>query len=329
VVSTIRSCAEVPPELVGQRVDKVAAELFEDFSRVLLSQWIASGALTVDGARLKPKTRLKGGELLELDATMEPREDWGTAQRIAFDVIYEDDDLLIVNKPAGLVVHPGAGNRDRTLVNGLLHHRPSLSLLPRAGIVHRLDKDTSGLLVVAATPASHTRLIRTLQQRLIERRYLAVTEGRMITGCDIDQPIGRDRRLRTRQQIREDGKAALTRVRVRERFRLHSLVEAELATGRTHQIRVHLSAIGFPLVGDRRYGARGKLPPAAAEDLVGVLRGFSRQALHAYRLGFEHPRSGKRIDFEAQFPADMRALVRALQLDRDAHPDPQSMTTDG
>ncbi len=319
-MSVVRRSAVVPPELGGQRVDKVAAELFDDFSRALLSEWISSGALTVNGIRLKPKVRLNGGELLELDVTLEPREDWVTRQPISFGLVHEDDDLLIINKPVGLVVHPGAGNRDHTLVNGLLHHRPSLSLLPRAGIIHRLDKDTSGLLVVAATLTSHTRLTRMLQERRIERRYLAATEGRMIVGCDIDQPIGRDSRLRTRQQIREDGKRALTRVRVLERFRVHSLVEAELATGRTHQIRVHLSSIGFPLIGDRRYGARGKLPPAAQETLVSLLRGFSRQALHAYRLGFEHPVTAKKLNFEVPLPADMQGLIEALQHDRDTHP---------
>ena len=232
------------------------------------------------------------------------------------ELVYEDDDLLIINKPVGLVVHPGAGNRDHTLVNGLLNHRPALSLLPRAGLIHRLDKDTSGLLAVAGTLTAHTRLTRALQKRHIERRYLAVTEGRMIAGQDIDQPIGRDPRLRTRQQVREDGKPALTRVRVQERYRVHSLIEAELATGRTHQIRVHLASIGFPLVGDRRYGARGKVPPAASKELIDLLSGFSRQALHAYHLAFDHPVSGERLDFQAPLPADLLALTQALALDR-------------
>jgi 23S rRNA pseudouridine1911/1915/1917 synthase len=295
--------------------------LFDDFSRVLLSQWISRGALTVDGVQLKPKTRLNGGELLQLQATLEPKEDWTAGQRVLFELVYEDDDLLIINKPVGLVVHPGAGNRDHTLVNGLLLHRPALSLLPRAGIIHRLDKDTSGLLAVAGTLTAHTRLTRAMQKRHIERRYLAVTEGRMIAGQDIDRPIGRDPRLRTRQQVREDGKPALTRVRVQERYRVHSLIEAELATGRTHQIRVHLASIGFPLVGDRRYGARGRLPPAASRELIDLLGGFSRQALHAYKLAFDHPLSDKRLDFQAPLPADLENLTQALALDRASHPD--------
>ena len=305
----------VEPELAGERVDKAAAKIFNEFSRAVLARWITSGELTVDGARVKPRQRLAGGELLVIDALLENRENWSAAQFVDFEVVYEDEDLLVVDKPAGLVVHPGAGNPDHTLVNGLLRHRPSLARLPRAGIIHRLDKDTSGLLIVATSMPAHTRLVRDLQARSIERRYLALTEGRMIAGRDIDAPIGRDPRQRTRQQVREDGRPSRTQVRVRERFRVHTLIEAQLETGRTHQIRVHLSSIGYPLVGDRRYGARGKLPPAADPSLIALLREFPRQALHAGRLGLEHPGTGEALEFSSNLPADMTTLTQALQAD--------------
>jgi len=311
----LKRSAEVPPELAGERADKAAALLFDEFSRALLRRWMTEGVLTVDGTVVKPKTKLVGGERLELDAASELVEDWASGQPVSFIVVYEDAELIVVNKPAGLVVHPGAGNPDRTLVNGLLAHRPELARLPRAGIIHRLDKDTSGLLVVAASLQAHTRLVRDLQARQIRREYLAITEGRMVSGRDIEAPIGRDPRSRTRQAVREDGKPALTRVRVRERFRVHTLIEAELATGRTHQIRVHLASIGYPLLGDRRYGARGRLPAAADPTLIEQLRDFSRQALHAWQLGLDHPATGEPLEFTAPLPEDMAELVRLLQAD--------------
>jgi 23S rRNA pseudouridine1911/1915/1917 synthase len=305
----------VPPELAGERADRVAALLFDDFSRALVSRWMSEGALRVDGQVVKPGARLIGGERLELDAETVPVEDWASGQVVEFEILHEDEDLIIVNKPAGLVVHPGAGNPDRTLVNGLLEHRPDLARLPRAGIIHRLDKDTSGLMAVAGSLRAHTRLVRDLQARNIHRHYLALTEGRMVAGRDIEAPIGRDPRNRTRQAVREDGKPALTRVRVQERFRAHTLIEAELATGRTHQIRVHLASIGYPLVGDRRYGARGRLPPGAGPALIEQLRGFRRQALHAWLLGLTHPATGEAMEFCAPLPQDMSELVAALQAD--------------
>ena len=305
----------VPAELAGERADKAAALLFDDFSRAVLSRWIAEGALTVDGQAVKPRQRLVGGETLTLDTDLLPREDWASAQAVDFEVIYDDEDLLVVDKPAGLVVHPGAGNPDGTLVNGLIDHRPELARQPRAGIIHRLDKDTSGLLVVAASSRAHTRLVRDLQQRLIQRIYAAVTEGRMVAGRDIEAPIGRDPRTRTRQRVREDGRPALTKVRVMERYRAHTLIEAELATGRTHQIRVHLASIGYPLVGDRRYGARGRLPPGACAELIDLLQHFPRQALHAWQLELTHPATGERLHFDSPLPADLKALIEALRAD--------------
>jgi 23S rRNA pseudouridine1911/1915/1917 synthase len=311
--------ALVPPELAGERVDKIAATMFDDFSRATLSRWISDGSLTVNGERIKAKARLNGGESLELAASLQPREDWNSAQSVKFSVEYEDDDLLVVNKPPGVVVHPGAGNRDGTLVNGLLKHRPDLALLPRAGIVHRLDKDTSGLLLVAATLVAHHRLVKDLQARTISRHYQAVVEGVMISGLDIDSPIGRDPHRRTLQRVRPDGREAHTRVRVTERFRNHSLIAAQLMTGRTHQIRVHLSSVGHPLVGDRRYGARDRLPAHPDPQLVGLVRNFSRQALHAQRLAFAHPRHGEPVEFVAQLPEDLVELLDALRSDRESY----------
>ena len=314
-MSLINLQQAVPVELAGERVDRVAAALFEDFSRAELSRWIVAGALTMDGQACKPKTRVVGGEMLRLVAQREVREAWQEAQQIDLAVVFEDEHLLIINKPAGLVVHPGAGNPDRTLVNGLLHHRASLAGLPRAGVVHRLDKDTSGVMVVAASELAQLRLSRMISGRKINRQYVCVSEGRMVAGQDVDAPIGRDPHVRTRQAIREDGKPARTQFRVRERYRAHTLVEAHLFTGRTHQIRVHMQSIGYPLVGDRRYGARGKVPRGASPQLIELLHAFPRQALHAESLEFEHPITKQSMAFTAPWPADLSTLVAALRED--------------
>jgi len=317
----VAETARVPRELAGRRLDQAAAELFDDYSRAVLKGWIEAGALTVDGEPAKPKLRLTGGEVLTLDAELDVREDWDSAQEVRFELVFEDEYLLVINKPPGVVVHPGAGNPDRTLVNGLIRHRASLALLPRAGIVHRLDKDTSGLMLVAATLPARKRLVEALAARRVSRRYLAIAEGLLAGARDVDLPIGRHPRQRTRQAVREDGREALTHLEVVERFRAHTLIEATLATGRTHQIRVHLSAIGHPLLGDHRYGARGRLPAGATPALVEAVRSFPRQALHAFALGFDHPISGQRLDFEAAMPDDMQAVRRVLAADRDAADD--------
>jgi 23S rRNA pseudouridine1911/1915/1917 synthase len=310
----------VPGALAGERLDRVAALLFDEFSRVLLGRWISAGALTCDGRQLRPRDRVRGGEELRLEALLLAREDWRTAQPVDFRVLHEDADLLVIDKPAGVVVHPGAGNPDRTLVNGLLLHRPGLARLPRAGIIHRLDKDTSGLLLVAATVEARTRLVAMLAARRISRRYLAVVEGRFGSTRVIDVPIGRDPLVRTRQRVRADGRPAITRVRAVQQFRAHTLIEAELETGRTHQIRVHLAHAGHPLVGDTRYGARGSLPTGIDPAAAGTLQAFRRQALHAWRLAVEHPRTGEALQWEAHLPIDMVGLIDALAADAGSAP---------
>ena len=304
----------VPERCAGQRLDRVAAELLADFSRSRLAAWIRSGALTVDGRQERPAYRVLGGEPLALDVAVEAHGAH-QPQPVPFDVVYEDDDLLVVDKPAGVVVHPGAGNPGGTLLNGLIAHRPALSALPRAGLVHRLDKDTSGLLVVAATEAAHQALVRAMARREIDRVYLAVVEGVLTAGRDVDLAVGRDPARRTRQRARPDGRPASTRVRVAARYRAHTTVHATLGTGRTHQVRVHMSAIGHPLVGDRRYGARARLPRHPLPALVEAVRGFRRQALHARSLGFRHPGRAAELQFSSPVPPDMGRLMEALERD--------------
>ena len=309
----------VPPGSAGERLDVAALRLVSGVSRARIVAAIRSGAVLLEGRSWKPSHRVIGGERISIRVEMPPRACRDLPQSVPFDVAYEDEHLIVVDKPAGLVVHPGAGNADGTLVNGLLAKRPELAALPRAGIVHRLDKDTSGLMVVAASEAARRFLARAMQRRTVERIYLAVVEGVMISGRDIDLALGRDSRERTRWRAREDGRPALTHVRVTARYRAHSLVRAKLQTGRTHQVRVHMSAVGHPLVGDARYGARGRLPKHPGEELIEVVRGFPRQALHSTSLGLEHPLSGRALRFESAVPKDMEALIRALVADAKGH----------
>ncbi|MEO7325771.1 MAG: 23S rRNA pseudouridine(1911/1915/1917) synthase RluD [Dokdonella sp.] len=304
----------VPVELAGRRFDQALAELFPDYSRSRLTTWIKSGAALLDGATAAPRQILRGGEAIALVVKLE-REIGAQAQDIALDIRHEDADVLVVNKPAGLVVHPGAGNADGTLQNALLHHDPGLAQIPRGGIVHRLDKDTSGLMVVARTMRAHTSLVEQLSAREVHRQYAAIVYGSMISGGRVDAAIGRHPHDRLKQAVREDGRDAITHYRVRERFRAMTLVECRLETGRTHQIRVHMAHVRHPLLGDSQYGGLLKLPKAASPEFIAALRAFKRQALHAERLEFLHPKSGKTIAVEAERPADMEALLAALRED--------------
>lgn len=304
--------ATAPEQMAGMRLDQVLAELFPDYSRSRLQTWIKGGRVLVDGKPLKAKDRLYGGEHIELYAEAEQVLQC-LAEDIPLQVIYEDEALLIVDKPAGLVVHPAAGNWQGTLQNALLHHEPSLAALPRAGLVHRIDKDTSGLLMVAKTLQAHNSLVVQLQARTIHREYLAVVVGRMTAGGSVDQPLGRHPVDRKRFAVRETGKPAVSHYRVMERFTGHTLIQVRLETGRTHQIRVHMEAIHYPLVGDPVYAGRFRLPPNCSERLAEVLRGFSRQALHAAQLGLEHPLSGEYCQWQSPLPEDMQRLLAALR----------------
>ncbi|NKB97404.1 MAG: 23S rRNA pseudouridine(1911/1915/1917) synthase RluD [Pseudomonadales bacterium] len=312
--------ATVPPELSGERLDKATALLFPEHSRAEITRWIQEGTVLLDGVQSKPKVRVKGGESVSLSAEAQVRDYWQEPEDIPLDIVHADDDILVLNKPAGLVVHPGAGNNTGTLVNALLFHYPDLSAVPRAGVVHRLDKETSGVMVVARNLATHHSLVEMIGARQVNREYLGLTEGRMISGRDVDEPIGRDPNVRTRQAVREDGKPAHTEFRVVERYRIHTLVRAKLGSGRTHQIRVHLKSIGYPLVGDKRYGARGKVPVAAATDLLTSLQALQqvgRQALHAERLNFVHPGTSQSLDFVVPLAQDLADLRNLLLADKE------------
>jgi 23S rRNA pseudouridine1911/1915/1917 synthase len=315
-MTIIRHEAIVPLSAAGRRFDQALAEMFPDYSRSRLTAWVKDGSITLDGAPAVPRHLLRGGERVQLEAELET-EVASAPEDIALDMVHEDEHLLVMNKPAGLVVHPGAGNPAGTVLNALLHHDPKLAELPRGGIVHRLDKDTSGLMVVAKTLATHTALVSMLSRHEVERQYEAIVTGTLIAGGTVDAPIGRHMTDRLRQAVRdeEDGKHAVTHYRLRERFRAHMLIQCNLETGRTHQIRVHMAHIGHPLIGDPLYGGGLKLPKRATPDLTAALRSFRRQALHAERLSFEHPATGQALAFEAARPADMDALISTLRAD--------------
>jgi 23S rRNA pseudouridine1911/1915/1917 synthase len=315
-MTTIRHEATVPLPAAGRRFDQALAEMFPDYSRSRLTAWIKAGVVTLDGAVAPPRQLLRGGEQVRLEVELEAEVQLAP-EAIALDIVYEDEYVLVLNKPAGLVVHPGAGNSAGTVLNALLHHDPALAELPRGGIVHRLDKDTSGLMVVAKTLAAHTALVDMLSRHDVERQYEAVVLGTLVAGGTVDAPIGRHMGDRLRQAVRdeEDGKHAVTHYRLRERFRAHSLIQCSLETGRTHQIRVHMAHINHPLVGDPLYGGGLRLPKGATPELIAALRSFRRQALHAERLAFEHPISHEPLSFSVERPADQQALIDALRAD--------------
>jgi 23S rRNA pseudouridine1911/1915/1917 synthase len=305
----------IPPESAGQRLDQVLSELLSEYSRTRLKTWIESGEILVNGGQLRPKDKVLGGERVEVNAQLPEAAVPVKPEVMSLDIAFEDRHLLVINKPAGLVVHPGAGNAAGTLQNALLHFDPKLAQLPRAGIVHRIDKATTGLLVVARTLEAHTALVRALEAREIEREYEAVCLGVMTAGGSVDAPIGRHPVDRLKQAIREDGREAVTHYRVLHRYRGHTHIRLQLETGRTHQIRVHMAHIRYPLVGDPVYGGRLLLPKGASPELIEALRAFKRQALHAARLAFEHPITNKAVDVTAETPADMQALLAALATD--------------
>ena len=310
--------ARIPDDAAGRRLDAVLAGLFPEYSRSRLAAWIKSGDVAVDGAPARPRDPVRGGETVWLNAA-EDVQTRALAEDIPLDVLYEDEHVFVLDKPAGRVVHPGAGNPAGTLVNALLHRDPGLDKLPRAGIVHRLDKDTSGVMVVARTLPAHTALVAQLSARQVHRQYLAIVVGALVSGGTVAAAIDRHPRDRLRMAVREDGKDAVTHYRLRERFRAHTALECRLETGRTHQIRVHMAHLKHPIVGDPLYGGSLKLPKGASDALIAALRGFKRQALHAEVLAFAHPITGEPVRCEAPVPEDMQQLMRLLREDAAAH----------
>jgi 23S rRNA pseudouridine1911/1915/1917 synthase len=306
---------EIPPELAGQRLDSALARLLPQHSRTRIKGWIEQGAVLVGRQRPRPRDLVAAGARIRVQMTADEPQRAVEPEAIELKLAHQDPDLFVIDKPAGLVVHPGAGNLNHTLQNGLLGIDPSLAKLPRAGLIHRLDKDTSGLLVVARTAEAQTALSRQLMARTISRNYLAVCVGVMTGGGTIDAPIGRNRSDRLRMAVRESGRPAVTHYRVVERFRAHSYLSVQLETGRTHQIRLHLSHLKYPIVGDPVYGGRFAQPRGAAPALVDTLRTFKRQALHAAQLGFDHPRTGNRMGFVSPVPDDFKKLLDALRED--------------
>ena len=304
-------------EFAGLRLDQAAAELFPDYSRVRLQKWIRGGELTVDGRVCKPTYRLLGGEHLKLAADVE-HHDEVLPESIALDIIHADDDLVVIDKPAGLVVHPAAGNPDGTLQNALLHFDASLATLPRAGIVHRLDKDTSGVMVVARSLRAHTSLVRQLQSRTMSRVYRALVLGDIVAGGTVDAPIGRHPRDRKRMAVVAAGRPAVSHYRVLQRFEALTWLEVSLETGRTHQIRVHMRHLNHPLVGDPVYGRKPRQAGLSVEQYEAV-REFPRQALHAAVLKLAHPADGRACRFRAPLPADMRRLLDVMGAAKDVY----------
>jgi len=309
---TIVLAAEVPAELHGERLDQVAAQVFPEYSRSRLQTWIKNGELLVDGEQRRPRDKVCRGDRLAVSAELAPEVGW-QPEAIDLDIVYEDQSILVLNKPAGLVVHPAAGHADGTLVNALIAHAPELAQLPRGGIVHRLDMDTSGIMVVARSLAAHHHLVAQLQARTVTREYCAICIGAMTGGGTVDAPIGRHPTQRKKMAVLSaGGKPAVTHYRVVTRFAHHTRIAVNLETGRTHQIRVHMAHRRYPLVGDPLYGGRPRIPKGASAELISALREFPRQALHARLLGLIHPESGQEMQFECPLPDDILALLDVL-----------------
>lgn len=310
-----RISINIPEELAGQRIDQVVAELVPRYSRSRLQQWIRAGNVRVNGEILKPKDKIRGGEHIEISIVFE-QEVLAAPEMIDLDIVYEDDTLVVINKPKGFVVHPAVGNPNGTLLNALLHHFPKINEVPRAGIVHRLDKDTTGLLVVAKTLTAQTSLVKQLQKHDVEREYDAIINGNLISGGSVDAPVGRHPVDRKRMAVNvTKGKEAITHYRIAERFRKHTHIKLKLETGRTHQIRVHMQHIRRPILGDQVYGIRLALPPKASQALIDELRRFKRQALHASRLKLTHPGTGKEVEWSVSLPQDIKNLLKLLRDD--------------
>jgi 23S rRNA pseudouridine1911/1915/1917 synthase len=314
MTAPIELSAIVPAALAGTRFDQALARMFPDYSRSRLREWLDQGQILLDGAVVKARHRVIGGEQVCVSARPGPESE-DVPEPIALDIVHQDEGVIVIDKPAGMVVHPGAGNPAGTLVNALLHHAPELAALPRAGLVHRLDKLTSGLIVAARTEPAYTRLVAAMQAREVVRQYRALVSGEMTGGGTVDAPIGRHPHRRTLMSVREEGggRRAVTHYRLAERLPGFTLIDVRLQTGRTHQIRVHMAHIGYPLVGDPEYGGRLRLPPGADERLAATLRGFRRQALHATRLAFAHPLSGEAIECVSPLAPDIVTLLDALR----------------
>ena len=296
----------------GIRVDQAAVQLFPMYSRSKIQEWILKGSLTVDGGLRRPKDRVSVGQKLAIRAQVIPEVSW-TGEERPLDILFEDEHVLVVNKPAGLVVHPAAGHPAGTLVNAILGYAPELEALPRGGIVHRLDKDTSGIMCVARSPLAHRSLVTQLSERTVKREYVAVCQGVLSGGKTIDEPIGRHPSARTKMAVTSSGKPAITHFQIRERFGHHTAITVNLETGRTHQIRVHLAWYKHPLLGDPVYGGRLRVPKGASDELLSAIRGFARQALHAQSLRFMHPARDEEVTFTTPLPEDLNQLLSVLR----------------
>ena len=313
MAETLQLDGLIPDESIGLRLDQALAQLFPDYSRGQLTKWIKAGYVSVNNqSATRPRDSVNGGELILISATIEVVDNTWTAEAIELDIIHEDDDVMIINKPAGMVVHPGAGNHNGTLVNALLNHASQLETIPRAGIVHRIDKGTTGLLLIAKTLQAHNSLVSQLQEHTVLREYQAIAVGVLTAGGTIDEPIGRHHIDRKRMTVSNSGKPSITHYRVEQRFQAHTHIRCNLETGRTHQIRVHMAHIRHPLLGDSVYGGRFKFPKGLTEQCREEIKAFNRQALHAGLLGFIHPKTGQEVSWRVDMPKDMKNMLAIL-----------------